>query len=117
MKPDRPLKLVAELLDLPIVDKDERSCGIVDDIELSGTAGKQTRVEALLVGPGAYQARMPGWMFWLVRRIAGEGLVRVPADRIVEIGATVKLSCAGEELGLHRVENEAAGWIPRWGAL
>ena len=26
------LKIVSQLLDLPIIDKDERSCGVVDDL-------------------------------------------------------------------------------------
>ena len=39
----RSLKLVSQLLDLPIIDKDERYCGIVDDVELTGGPGKETR--------------------------------------------------------------------------
>lgn len=117
MKPNEPIKLVSELLDLPIVDKDERSCGIVDDVELSGTIGKEMRVKALLVGPGAYKGRLPRWMFWLVRSVAGDRLTIVPVDKIIEIGAVAKLSCAGEDLGLHETENRVANWIPRWGAF
>jgi sporulation protein YlmC with PRC-barrel domain len=112
-----PVKLVSQLLDLPIIDKDERWCGIVDDVELEGGAGKETRVTALLVGPGAYEGRMPGWMFWLTRKIAGDRMARVPADEIIEIGAVVKLKCAAEKLKLHAVENKVRVWIPRWGAL
>ena len=36
MKLAGSLKLVSQLLDLPILDKDERWCGIVDDVELEG---------------------------------------------------------------------------------
>ena len=111
------LKLVSQLLDLPIVDRDERSCGIVDDVELSGGAGKETRIEALLVGPGAYEGRMPKWMYWLVRKTAGERIARVPFDEIAEIGAVVKLKMAAEPLGLHQTEDKVRAWIPRWGAL
>jgi sporulation protein YlmC with PRC-barrel domain len=111
------VKLVSQLLDLPIVDKDERSCGIVDDVELSGGAGKKTRIEALLVGPGAYEGRMPGWMYWLVRKIAGDRIVRVPADQVIDIGSVVKLKSAAEKLGLHQVEDKVRAWIPRRGAM
>lgn len=117
MNPTGRLKLISQLIDLPIIDKDERSCGIVDDVELEGSAGKEMRVRALLVGPGAYAGRMPGWMFWIVRRIAGDRIARVPAEQIVEIGSVVKLKCAGEELKLHLVENKVGAWIPRQGAL
>jgi sporulation protein YlmC with PRC-barrel domain len=112
-----PVKLVSQLLDLPIIDKDERWCGIVDDVELRGSAGKETRVEALLVGPGAYRGRMPRWMFWIVRTIAGDRMARVPAEKIVEIGSVVKLGCRAEELRLDLVEDKVRAWIPTRGAL
>lgn len=117
MDPFGHIKIVSQLLDLAIVDKDERSCGVVDDIELSGSAGKELRVAALLVGPGAYERRLPPWMYWLVRTIAGDRIARVPADQVSEIGSVVKLKVCGEALGLHEAEDKAAAWIPRWGAL
>jgi sporulation protein YlmC with PRC-barrel domain len=112
-----PLKLVSQLLDLPIIDKDERWCGIVDDVELEGSAGKEMRVKALLVGPGAYQGRVPGWVFWITRRVVGDRMVRVPADQIIEIAAVVKLKAQAETLRLHAVEDKVRSWIPREGAL
>lgn len=117
MKIDAPIKLVGQLLDLPIIDSDERWCGIVDDIELSGRAGRELRLAALLVGPGAYEGRMPGWLFWIVRLIAGDRLVRVPAAEILEIGAVVKLRSTARELKLGQAEDQARRWIPRVGAL
>lgn len=111
------VKLVSQLIDLPIIDKDERWCGIVDDVELSGAPGKETRVKALLVGPGAYEGRMPRWAYWLVSKVAGDGMVRVPATEIIEIGSVVKLKCAAQKLGLHKVEDKARAWIPRRGAM
>lgn len=112
-----PLKLVSQLLDLPIVDKDEHRCGIVDDVEFEGSAGKETRVKALLVGPGAYTGRMPGWMFWITRRIAGDRMVRVPAAEIAEIGAVVKLKSTAQKLKLGEADDEVRPWIPRVGAM
>jgi sporulation protein YlmC with PRC-barrel domain len=111
------VKLVSQLLDLPIIDKDERWCGIVDDVELSGGPGRETHVAALLVGPGAYEGRMPPWMYWIARQIAGDRIVRVPADQIIEIGAVVKLKSRAEELKLHQVEDKVRSWIPRFGAM
>lgn len=111
------VKLVSQLLDLPIIDKDERWCGIVDDVELEGTPGKAMRVKALLVGPGAYKSRIPGWMFWLIGKVAGERMTRVPASEIIEIGAVVKLKSKAESLGLHEAEDELRPWIPRVGAM
>jgi sporulation protein YlmC with PRC-barrel domain len=112
-----PVKLVSQLLDLPIIDFEERWCGIVDDVELSGGPGKETRVAALLVGPGAYAGRMPPLVFRLIRAVAGDRMVRVPAAEIVEIGSVVKLKCRAEKLKLHQAEDKARSWIPRWGAM
>lgn len=117
MKVDDPIKLVSQLLDLPIIDRDERWCGVVDDIELEGSAGKQMRFKALLVGPGAYSGRMPRWMYWITRKMAGERIVRIPSGQIIEIGAVVKLKSKAETLGLHVAEDKAAAWIPRVGAM
>ena len=111
------VKLVSQLIDLPIVDKDDRWCGIVDDVELDGEAGKAMRVQALLVGPGAYSGRMPAWLFAIVRKVAGDRVARVPAGEIAEIGSVVKLGCTAEELSLHRTEDKVRSWIPRWGAM
>jgi sporulation protein YlmC with PRC-barrel domain len=117
MRPGEPIKLVAELLDLPIQDKDGRYCGIVDDVELSGTAGKEVRIKALMVGPGAYQGRLPGWAFRLVTTIAGGQLIRVTIDQVEQIHTAVHLKCRAEEVKLHAVENGVRGWIPKGGAM
>jgi sporulation protein YlmC with PRC-barrel domain len=117
MKPFEKIKIVSQLLDLPIIDKDERSCGIVDDVELSGSAGKEMRVAALLVGPGAYQGRVPVWMYWLTRKVAGDRIVRVPAEQVLEIGSVVKLKAHAESVGLHLVEDKVSEWIPRKAAF
>jgi sporulation protein YlmC with PRC-barrel domain len=117
MKPSDPIKLVAELLDLPIMDKDGRYCGIVDDVELKGSAGKEMRLDSLLVGPGAYRGRMPRWAFAFVRMIAGDRITRVPVNQVAKIHTVVTLKCRAEQVGLHEVEDRVRGWIPKTGAL
>ena len=117
MKLTGSIKLVCQLLDLPILDKDERWCGIVDDVELEGEPGKTTRVAALLVGPGAYSGRMPKFAYRIVRAMAGNRIVRVPPAEIADIGSAVRLKCTAQKVGLHRTEDRVRAWIPRWGAL
>ena len=117
MTPDSMIKLVSELLDLPLFDVEGKYCGIVDDVELSGGPGKDLKLKALLVGPGAYAPRLPGWAMWLVRKTAGDRVTRVPMDKVHSIGAAVHLECSGWDLGLHRSERRAAQWIPHGGAL
>jgi sporulation protein YlmC with PRC-barrel domain len=117
MKPTASLKLVSQLLDLPLIDRNGEYCGIVDDIELKGSAGKATELAALLVGPGAYVGRMPGWAMALVRPIAGDRITRVPIANVESIKSFVQLTGTANELGLHKSENRARKWIPREGAL
>lgn len=117
MKPTGPIKLVAELLDLPIQDKDGRWCGVVDDVELSGSGGKEARLAALLVGPGAYSGRMPEWLFAISRLVLGDELVRVPIAEVETIGSSVRLKCAATKLKLGSGDEKARAWIPKWGAL
>jgi hypothetical protein len=117
MKPTAPIKLVSQLLDLPLLDKNHRWCGVVDDVEFEGSAGKDARIKALLVGPGAYSGRMPTWLYWLVGKVAGVRVSRVPLDEIETISAAVHLKCSAEQVGLHKVEDRVRAWIPRKGAL
>jgi len=117
MNPTDPIKLVSQLLDLAIIDKDGNYCGIVDDIELSGAAGKDTRLAALLVGPGAYEGRVPAWAMWLVRKIAGDRIVRVAIADIESINSAVHLKTIGEKAGLQKSENAVRAYIPRVGAM
>ena len=117
MRPSDPIKLVAELLDLPIQDKDGRYCGVVDDVELTGSVGKEMKLAALLVGPGAYEARMPGWLFWLVTKVAGDRITRVPIGKVEQVHTFVQLNCRAEQVKLHAVEDRVRAWIPTAGAM
>lgn len=117
MNPSDPIKIVSQLLDLPIIDSKGNYCGIVDDIELTGSPGKETRLAALLAGPGAYRARMPGWAMWLVRKVAGDRITRLSMQQVASINSAVHLKSTAEKLGLHKSESAARQWIPRVGAM
>lgn len=117
MKPDGRIKLVSQLIDLPLVDSRDRWCGIVDDVEFTGGAGREARIKALLVGPGALRGRLPRWAWWLVRKIAGERVTRVPVEAIDTIRAFVQLNRTADELKLYGAEDRARRWIPRGGAF
>ena len=117
MKPSDRIKLVSQLLDLPLIDSNGNYCGIVDDVELEGSAGKKMRLAALLVGPGAYSGRLPGWAMSLVRMVAGDRITRVPIGKVERIKSFVQLKATAQELGLNKTEAKAARWIPHEGAL
>jgi sporulation protein YlmC with PRC-barrel domain len=117
MTPSGKLKLVSQLLDLPIVDSEGNYSGVVDDVELDGGPGKPTRLAALLVGPGAYRGRLPRWAMGIVRLVAGDRITRVPVDRVKSIDSAVHLNGTGDSAGLHKSEDRARRWIPRAGAM
>ena len=117
MNPDSPIKLVSELLDLPLFDTEGVYCGIVDDVEFDGAPGKALKLKALLVGPGAYAGRLPRWLMPLVRKIAGDRVTRVPMEQVRSIKSAVHLERPGRDLGLQKGEAAASKWIPRRGAL
>jgi len=117
MTPDGPIKLVSELLDLPLLDSNGRFCGIVDDVELDGEPGKSLKLKALLVGPGAYSGRLPGWSMRLVKWIAGDRITRIPMAEIRTIGSAAYLKQTAADLGLDKSESAARRWIPKRGAL
>jgi sporulation protein YlmC with PRC-barrel domain len=117
MTPDSPIKLVSELLDLPLIDSEGKYCGIVDDVELDGAAGRDLELKALLVGPGAYAGRLPCFAMAMVKAIVGSRIVRVPMDEVRTITDAVHLECPGRDLGLHREEIRIGKWIPEKGAL
>lgn len=117
MKPDGAIKLVGELLDLPLCDSEGKYCGIVDDLEFTGGPGKDLKLKALLVGPGAYAGRLPRWAMGLMARIVGDRIVRVPIGKVRSIGPEVQLLCPARDLGLDKSEAAAEQLLPHRGAL
>jgi len=117
MTPDSPIKLVSELLDMPLLDSEGKYCGIVDDVEFDGSPGRPLALKALLVGPGAYAGRLPKWAMWIVTKVAGDRVTRVPMAEVRTITNAVHLERPGRELGLHKSEAAAARWIPKKGAM
>jgi hypothetical protein len=104
MRPSGPFKLVGEVRDLQIIDSDGRHCGIVDDIECEGQPGKELVLSALLVGPGAYENRLPKWVYALIKGIFGARVVRVPWTEIEHITGRVTLKKSGTSYELLQTE-------------
>jgi sporulation protein YlmC with PRC-barrel domain len=115
--PSDPIALVRQLLDLQIFDADDRCCGIVDDVELDGETDGPFRIQALLVGPGGYRARLPRWAMALVRIAAGDEVVRIPWAMVSNITSVVRLVQRAEDFGLARGEAKAGRLLPGVKAL
>jgi hypothetical protein len=104
VKQGQTIKLFSELRDLEIFDSEHELCGICDEVELEGGPGKPLRVVALIVGPGGYERRLPGWAVWLARRIAGAGEVRVPWNAVEHVTSRITLNRTAADLGLKSLE-------------
>lgn len=113
MKRSKPIKLLSEVRDLQVVDSEGRKCGIVDDIEFAGGPGRPLTVKALLIGPGAWKGRLPGWAYGLTRLIAGEAVARVPWTQVDHVTSRVFLRKPAAELGLMRTEARFAALFSR----
>jgi len=117
MNPAGHLQLIAAVRDLQIVDSDGCKCGIVDDIEFEGEPGQRLAVTAILVGPGAYAGRVPRWLLWIMQRIGGRRIVRIPWSEVTDIASTLQLRSPARSLGLMRAEDAARRFVPRGGAI
>lgn len=111
MKPT--LELLRDVLDHDVVDVDGVRCGMVDDIEFAeGPAGEPVAA-ALLVGPGAWQARLPALVCVVSAWLFGRATTRVPWSDIATLTQSVKLARRAGELGLGKLDRKAAAWVKR----
>jgi sporulation protein YlmC with PRC-barrel domain len=99
------LKLLSEVRDLQVVDRDGRNCGICDDIEFEAGARGTIEVRALLVGPGAMHYRLPNWAARSFRLIWGERVVRVSWSDIDTVGSHIVLRKSAKAYGLHLLDD------------
>jgi sporulation protein YlmC with PRC-barrel domain len=93
----KSIKVFSELRDLEIFDCADELCGIADDVEFDG---EPLQVRSLLVGPGAFRRRLPPGVAWLIRRIAGDHVVRVPWSAVAHVTSRITLNDTSEALGL-----------------
>ena len=100
------LDLCRQVLDHVLVDPDDMPCGTVDDVELAGGEGVPLRVEALLVGPGAWGPRLPALFSRLARACCGTRITRVPWTEVAEVGEHIRLKSRGAVLGLGITDRE-----------
>ena len=97
MRAADPKHLLRAYRDLALIDRDDRNCGIVDDIEMAQTEPGIWEMTALLVGPGAWRRRSPRWLTAL---LPGHKLVRVDAADVASTGTSVRLLRKADEIGL-----------------
>jgi sporulation protein YlmC with PRC-barrel domain len=104
--------LMRDLLDHELQDSNGVSCGMVDDLEIDLDA-KPPAVVALLVGPGAWQPRLPALLRVAVRALGGHARVRVPFGEVAEISEVIRLKSPATQLGLGVVDRRVGRWLKR----
>jgi sporulation protein YlmC with PRC-barrel domain len=106
------LHLLREVLDHEVVDVEGAPCGMVDDIELAWTDGGPA-VAALLLGPGAWTARLPRGLRGAAQSLFGRAIVRIPWREVVKVSETVQLRSRAEDWGAGALDRKLKRWIPR----
>jgi sporulation protein YlmC with PRC-barrel domain len=109
MRPNE-VDLALHLLDDQLIDAGGRRCGRVDDVELSGGAGEATKVAALLVGPGAWPARLARPFDAALQPFVPGSMYRIDWDAVEDVTTTVKLAKKAAELGLGTKDGRSVRW-------
>jgi len=107
------LDMLRQVLDHEVVDVNNVACGMVDDLEIQGDAGKELKVTAILVGRGVWAERLPQLLGKVIQKLFGKERVRVPWEEVSVITERVKLKSRARELGLGKADRKAAEWIGR----
>jgi sporulation protein YlmC with PRC-barrel domain len=105
--------LAGQVLDQPVIDSNDEPCGKIDDIEIEGDVGKPLRVKAILVGPGAWGARLPNLVRPTVEKLFGVKIIIVPWEQVQQITPKIKLRSTAEALGLAKADRKAARLMSR----
>lgn len=112
MTPARHFDAMRSLLDHELLDADGVSCGMVDDVEIAAVQGGMA-VVALLVGPGAWQSRVPALLRVISGRVGGNKCVRIPFDQVAKIDEVIRLRSQAASLGLGVADRRAGKWLAR----
>ena len=106
MRAADPKSILRAYRDLVVVDREDKHCGMVDDVELEQRDGIW-ELAALLVGPGVWSRRRPRWLTAL---LPGRKVVRVAAADIASATTAVRLLKRAGELGLAETERALLRW-------
>lgn len=101
MKAGNPDAVVRAYRDLALVDREDASCGMVDDVEVVEVQPGVWDLAALLVGPGALRRRRPRW---ISRLLFNRRVIRIDAADVAGATSVVRLLRRCDELGLAPVE-------------
>lgn len=117
MNPTGSLKLLREVRELQVVDRDGKNCGICDDLEFSGRPGEPLVLHALLIGSAAMLYRLPAWCSRLWKSAFPAHLIRIPWEEVETVTSRIKLKHPAAHYGLLRTDRRLAPYLKRIPAL
>lgn len=104
------LRLVHDVLDAQLVDRQKVKIGRVDALTLELDDARPPRVSAICIGGPERAHRAGRWMVWISRamravaRVKEPGVSRVPFGAVRTIGDTIQLDVDADELASGRLE-------------
>jgi sporulation protein YlmC with PRC-barrel domain len=116
MNPQGTIKLLREVRDLQVIDKDGRNCGICDDLEFTEASGALA-LESLLIGPGAMLGRFPRWLSHVWKTLGLNKFTRVPWQDVESVTSRIRLKKPASSYGLTRLDNSLARYLKRLPSL
>jgi sporulation protein YlmC with PRC-barrel domain len=106
------INLCLRILDDQLLDVEERRFGRVDDIELEGGPGRDTRVSALLVGAGAWRWRVPRRLVGVTAALTPDVVRRIPWELVQAIDpGALRISTTRGEIGFGTAHHASARWV------
>ena len=105
------VRLVHDVLDAQLVDRNQQKIGRVDALTIELRDGRPPRVADVLIGGPVRAARVGRWMVWLshamraLTRIRVAGVDRVPFRKMRCVADTVVLDVECHELQSHQLED------------
>ena len=106
------LNLALRVLDDQLIDADDEHFGRVDDIELAGAVGRETYVDALIAGAGAWRWRVPRRLAAVASALTPNTVRRIPWELVTEIDpGAVRISTTKGELGFGTAHHVSASWV------
>jgi hypothetical protein len=97
------------LLDHQMLDRHERRCGNVDDLELEQREDGTLVVTHLLAGPGVLAERLGLRRLgaWWRHATGSEDVLRIPMRNVAEIGSDILLAVDADDLATSHTERWA----------
>ena len=110
------LNLCLRILDDQLVDAEDERFARVDDIELDGAPGSETRVSALIVGAGGWRWRVPRRLAGITAALTPNVVRRIPWELVQAIEpGVVRIGTTSGELGFGTAHHAGARWVDELG--